>query len=106
MWLILLMASIVIGGSAGIFSVLVEEADGYTLTSLGQPILTAFWIGSILGFVLSNILLLGVVGSAVNTILVCFAADPFEFAKNHPRLSRGMREVWSQQVWEPTEETL
>ena len=103
---VLLMASIVIGGSAGIFSVLVEEADGYTLTSLGQPILTAFWIGSILGFVLSNILLLGVVGSAVNTILVCFAADPFEFAKNHPRLSRGMREVWSQQVWEPTEETL
>jgi hypothetical protein len=58
-------------------------------------------IGSVLGYVLSNILLVGVVGSAVNTILVCFAAGPFEFDKNHPRLSREMREVWSQQVWEP-----
>jgi hypothetical protein len=103
---ILLMASIVIGGSTGTFAVLVEEVDGYTFTSLHQPIATAFWIGSILGFVLSNILLLGVVGSAVNTILVCFAADPFEFDKNHPRLSREMREVWSQQVWEPTDETV
>ena len=101
---ILFMASIVIGGSTGTFSVLVEEVDGYTFTSLDQPILTAFWIGSALGFVLSNILLLGVVGSAVNTVLVCFAADPFEFDKHHPRLSREMREVWSQQVWEPTEE--
>jgi hypothetical protein len=103
---ILFMASIVIGGSAGLFSVLVEEADGYSFTSLNQPIMTAFWIGSILGFVLSNILLLGVVGSAVNTILVCFAADPFEFDRNHPRLSREMREVWSQQVWEPAEESV
>jgi hypothetical protein len=103
---ILLMASIVIGGSTGTFAVLVEEVDGYTFTSLHQPVATAFWIGSILGFVLSNILLLGVVGSAVNTILVCFAADPFEFDKNHPRLSREMREVWSQQVWEPTDETV
>ena len=24
-----------------------------------------------------------------------------KFDKNHPRLSREMREVWSQQVWEP-----
>lgn len=58
-------------------------------------------IGSVLGFCLANVLLLGVVGSAVNTVLVCFAAGPFEFDKNHPRLSREMREVWSQQVWEP-----
>lgn len=55
-----------------------------------------------LGFVLSNVLLLGVVGSAVNTVLVCFAAGPFEFHQNHPRLSQEMRDVWSQQVFEPT----
>lgn len=59
-------------------------------------------IGSVLGYVLSNILLVGVVGSAVNTILVCFAAGPFEFHKNHARLSQEMRDVWSQQVWEPS----
>jgi hypothetical protein len=59
-------------------------------------------IGSVLGYVLSNILLVGVVGSAVNTILVCFAAGPFEFHKTHERLSQEMRDVWSQQVWEPS----
>ena len=98
---VLLMASVVIGGSSGVFAVVVEETDGYDFTSFHQPIISAFVIGSVLGYVLSNILLLGVVGSAVNTILVCFAAGPFEFDKNHPRLSREMREVWSQQVWEP-----
>lgn len=99
---VLLMASIVIGGSTGSFAVLAEEVDGYDFTTFHKPIITAFLIGSVLGFVLANILLLGVVGSAVNTILVCFAAGPFEFDRNHPRLSREMREIWSQQVWEPS----
>ena len=98
---VLLMASVVIGGSTGVFAVIVEETDGYDFTSFHQPIITAFVIGSVLGYVLSNILLLGVVGSAVSTILVCFAAGPIDFDKNHPRLSQEMREVWSQQVWEP-----
>ncbi|KAL7565983.1 hypothetical protein ACA910_011006 [Epithemia clementina (nom. ined.)] len=98
---VLLMASVVIGGSSGVFAVVVEETDGFDFTSFHQPIITAFVIGSVLGYVLSNILLLGVVGSAVSTILVCFAAGPFDFDKNHPRLSQEMREVWSQQVWEP-----
>ena len=98
---VLMMASIVIGGSAGVFAVVVEETDGYEFSSFHKPIISAFVIGSVLGYLLSNILLLGVVGSAVNTILVCFAAGPFEFDQNHPALSREMREVWSQQVWEP-----
>lgn len=97
---VLLVASVVIGGSTGSFAVLAEEVDGYFFTNLYKPITTAFIIGSVLGFVLANVLLLGVVGSAVNTILVCFAAGPFEFDRNHPRLSREMRDVWSQQVWE------
>ncbi|KAG7368432.1 plasma-membrane choline transporter family protein [Nitzschia inconspicua] len=98
---ILVMASIVIGGSSAAVAVLVEEVDGYMFTSLHKPVMTSFGIGFILGFILSNILLLGVVGSAVNTILVCFAAEPFQFDRHHPHLSREMREVWSQQVWEP-----
>jgi len=98
---VLLMASLIIGGSAGTFAVVVEETDGYDFSSFHKPVISAFVVGSVLGYVLSNILLLGVVGSAVNTILVCFAAGPFEFDKLHPRLSREMREVWSQQVFEP-----
>ena len=101
---ILLIATVVIGGSTGTFAVIVEEVDGYEFTTLHKPILTSCLLGSVLGFVLSNVLLLGVVGSAVNTVLVCFAAGPFEFDKNHPRYSREMRESWSQQVWEPSAE--
>ena len=92
----------VIGGSAGTFAVIVEESGGFVFSSLHKPVISAFVLGSILGYVMSNVLLLGVVGSAANTILVCFAAGPFEFDKNHPTLSREMREVWSQQVWEPS----
>lgn len=99
---VLLLSSMIIGGSAGVFAVVVEETDGYEFSSFHKPIITAFLIGSVIGFILSDILLLGVVGSAVNTVLVCFAAGPFEFDKNHPQLSREMRDAWSQQVWEPT----
>jgi multisubunit Na+/H+ antiporter MnhC subunit len=98
---VLLLANIVIGGSTGTFAVIVEEMDGYDFTSFHKPVLSAFVVGSVIGYVMSNILMLGVVGSAVNTILVCFAAGPFEFDKNHPRLSGEMREAWTQQVWEP-----
>jgi hypothetical protein len=98
---ILFLSTIVIGGSSGTVAMVVEEVDGYMFTSLHKPVVTSFWIGFFLGFILSNILFLGLAGSAVNTILVCFAAEPFEFDRNHPHLSREMREVWSQQVWEP-----
>jgi len=97
---VLVAASIVIGGSAGTFAVVVEETDGYYFSSFHMPTFFAFAIGSILGYVLSNILLLGLVGGAINTVLVCFAAAPFEFEKTHPKLSREMREAWSQHVWE------
>lgn len=59
-------------------------------------------IGSVMGLVLSSVILLGVVESAVNTVLICFAANPFDFHKNHPRLSQEMRARWTPQTWEPT----
>lgn len=97
---ILLMACIIIGGSTGAFAVVVEEVDGFFLTSFHKPVITAFLVGSVVGYVLGDILLLGLVSSAVDTILVCFAAAPFDFDKNHRILSREMREAWSQHVWE------
>ena len=57
-------------------------------------------IGTTFGFVLSNALLVGLIDSAMNTVLVCFAAGPIEFQKNHPRLSQEMRDAWTHQVWE------
>lgn len=64
---VLVMASAVIGGSVGTFAVVVEETDGFELSSFHKPIISAFGIGCVFGYVLSNILLLGVIGSAVNT---------------------------------------
>lgn len=59
-------------------------------------------IGCVLGFIVSSTLLFGVLNSSANTLLICFAADPFKFHKNHPELSQDLRRAWSQQVWEPT----
>lgn len=97
---ILVMASVIIGGSTGTFAVVIEEVDGFFLTSFHKPVITAFVVGSVVGYVLGDILLLGLVSSAVDTILVCFAAGPFDFDKNHRMLSREMREAWSHHVWE------
>lgn len=96
---VLVMACVIISGSAGLFAVVVEEMDGYDFTAFHQPIVSAFVIGSVLGFVLSSVLLLGVVGSAANAVLVCFASGAYEFDHNHPTLSRDMREAW-RQVWD------
>ena len=42
--------------------------------------------------------MMSVVGSAVNTVIVCFAEAPAEFEANHPELSREMRMTW-RQAW-------
>jgi hypothetical protein len=99
---LLYLASVIIGGSTGTFAAVVDESYGYYFPSFHNvPTLWAFLIGSVLGYTLSSILLCGVVGSAVNTVQVLFAADPVEFEKSHPRLSAEMREAWSLHVWSP-----
>jgi len=42
------------------------------------------------------ILQLGVVASATDTVIVCFAESPNEFQANHPELSQHMLEAWRQ----------
>jgi len=39
-------------------------------------------------------ILLGVIGSSVDTVIVCFAEAPAEFQANHPELSEKMRRTW------------
>jgi hypothetical protein len=92
---ILLMACIVLGGSAGTFAVVMLETEGYR-----APTIVAFLSGSIVGYVLSSTLIVGVVSSAVNTVLVCFASFPFEFDLHHRRLSQELREAWRQRALE------
>ena len=53
----------------------------------------AFTVGFVVGLVLTSVVL-GVVGSAVNTVIVCYAEDPAAFETNHFDLSVRMRESW------------
>jgi len=78
---------------SGCFGLVVEEFDGYSFTNFQKPTSTAFFIGCWVGFVISTICL-KVVGSAVNTVLVCFSLAPWTFKQNHPVLSDEMRASW------------
>ena len=50
-------------------------------------------LGFLVGIILCSILM-SVIGSAVNTVIVCFAEGPAEFQRNHPTLSQKMRAAW------------
>lgn len=56
--------------------------------------MAAFGIGFLMGLMFSTIAL-SVVGSAVNTVIVCYAEKPAEFQANHPQLSADMRAAWT-----------
>lgn len=53
----------------------------------------AFGIGFLVGLVMTSVVL-GVVGSGVNTVIVCYAEDPATFEINHYDLSMRMRSSW------------
>mmetsp|Transcript_61449 Transcript_61449/g.73004 ORF Transcript_61449/g.73004 Transcript_61449/m.73004 type:complete len:500 (-) Transcript_61449:263-1762(-) len=99
---VLAMMSLAIGLVSGLIGLIVAEIDKANFQELGyeSPGSVGFIIGLLVGFVLGSILM-GVVGSAVNTVIVCFAEAPNEFAANHPALSDEMRSAW-RQAW-PTE---
>lgn len=91
---ILKIATVLIALVTGLFTFIVEDLDGYQLTNYqGSAGSTAFVIGCSIGLVLSSICL-KVVGSSVNTILVCFSVAPFVFRHHHPGLSGEMRHAW------------
>jgi len=52
-------------------------------------------VGFVLGLGFNNVLM-NVIGSAVNTVIVCYAEAPAEFEQNHPELSAKMRHAWAQ----------
>lgn len=86
---VLLMVSICVGvltGIAGAFVGHLMQQDRYVIAS-------AFVAGAMIGFVLCSTLF-GLISSAVNTVIVCFAESPAEFQANHPRLSQQMVLAW------------
>lgn len=55
---------------------------------------SAFLVGLLVGYAICATLL-SLVGSSVNTVIVCYAEAPNEFQANHPELSETMRSSWS-----------
>jgi hypothetical protein len=59
--------------------------------------LSRYSIGFIVGVILSGIMM-GIVSSAVDTIIVCFAEAPRELEENHPEISHELETTW-QEAW-------
>jgi len=56
-----------------------------------------WWAAYLTCFIISFLvitLMFGIVDSALNTVIVCYAEAPSEFQVNHPELSEEMREAW------------
>jgi hypothetical protein len=94
---VLLMTSFVVGGITGCFGYLLAGLEGLHVTSLKTPGVVAFFLGMIIGFVLTSILF-GAINSSVNAVIVLFATSPVDFERNHQTLSRQMRAAW-REVW-------
>lgn len=95
---VLLMMSVAIGLISGLIGLLLAAIDNNLFAGIGYEDdggSVGFLIGIFTGFVLASTLM-SVVGSAVNTVIVCFAEAPAEFQLNHPQLSNEMRAAWTQ----------
>jgi len=97
---VLMMMSLGVGALTGIVGILASMADANLLGfvdegaegyALGGAFLVCFFIGLIFSSILMS-----VVGSAVDTVIVCYAESPQEFEANHPALSGEMRSAWMQ----------
>jgi len=92
---VLFMMSVAIGIATGLVGVIFGALDPDMFEELGlHAVAGGFIIGFLTGLLFSCVLL-SVVGSAVNTVIVCYAEAPAEFERNHPQLSQEMRAAWT-----------
>ena len=66
----------------------------HRVLSSPSPPFSALSVGFVIGLVLSGIVM-GLLSSAVDSIIVCFAEAPNEFAESHPSLAQEMQTAWS-----------
>jgi Plasma-membrane choline transporter len=94
---VLFMMSVAIGLSSGLVGMVIGFMDSGMFVNLGfdHAAGPAFVIGFLAGFLFATIIM-SVVGSGVNTVIVCYAEDPAAFQMNHPQLSAEMRAAWVQ----------
>mmetsp|Transcript_4910 Transcript_4910/g.12002 ORF Transcript_4910/g.12002 Transcript_4910/m.12002 type:complete len:585 (+) Transcript_4910:122-1876(+) len=93
---VLLTVSICVGIITGIIGAVLATA----MEQDGAVVAAAFVLSTTIGFILCSCLF-GLVSSAVNVVIVCFAEAPAEFQSNHPMLSQQMIDAWREAY--PTE---
>lgn len=92
----LLLVSVIVGAITGSVAIVLEKTSGWFAgNNPGNSNLVSFLFGFVIGLVLCSILL-STIASAVNAVLVLFAEKPNDFQRNHPELSRKMRDTWAQ----------
>ncbi|KAG7354170.1 plasma-membrane choline transporter family protein [Nitzschia inconspicua] len=90
----LVLVAVVIGAITGFVGMLLAKATGWATAAVGENSDgTIIFICFIVGVSMA-IILMGVVLSAVDTIIVSFAEAPSEFETNHPALYQNMVEKW------------
>mmetsp|Transcript_10829 Transcript_10829/g.29897 ORF Transcript_10829/g.29897 Transcript_10829/m.29897 type:complete len:213 (-) Transcript_10829:632-1270(-) len=91
---VLFLVCLVIGALTGLVGVLLNSITGWATPSLGpDAAIVVFFMCAIIGLSLAWITM-GVVLSAVDTVIVSFAEAPQEFEANHPRLCQQMKTAW------------
>jgi Plasma-membrane choline transporter len=93
----LMLVCIVVGAVSGLVGMFLADLSGWADPLFGADYVHApmFLIGFGIGFSLAFILM-GVVISAVDSVIVCFAEAPGEFESYHPALHRNMVNAWTQ----------
>jgi hypothetical protein len=86
--------AVVIGAITGFVGMILGKATGWATAALGENSDGALFFICFLVGVSMAIILMGVVLSAVDTIIVSFAEAPAEFETNHPALYQNMVEKW------------
>lgn len=84
----ILVIGLLTGGASTLVSFIFEEAE-----HSNGILLPGFLTGMFIGMVMAS-LVLGVVSSAVDAIIVCFAEAPGEFKENHPAIAQEMQTTW------------
>jgi hypothetical protein len=90
------LLSLIVGGVMGGIAVLLNNYGGFFKGHPnGESQAAAFLLGFVVGLVICSVLM-STIASSVDTVIVLFAEAPNEFERNHPDLSRRMRETWRQ----------
>ncbi|CAB9508728.1 Protein PNS1 [Seminavis robusta] len=93
---VLTLMSFVVGGLTGIAGMIIASMAPSWMEAFGDDRYSAaFLLPFLIGTGVAHVVL-GIIASATDTVLVCFAESPNEFQSNYPQLSQEMLTAWRQ----------